>query len=279
LIGSALLGRFFSPRRFFFGRGVGAKKTLSILFFLSVASFGLWWGVRYVRMHTDTVSLFAWFFNEWESASQSLSFKNFHFPVTSVNITGPFVHISQKEVESELAALVETGFFKVELKKIRQSLDSFSWIDSVTIERQWPGTINIYLKERVAVAVWRDNLLVTSAGFIFNPGKRWKNEESLPYLSGENDQSLYVLEMYGKISTILSRVDLQLLSLELTSLGSWVMKVDKGFELYVDKKETLEKLKRWSDIYTQFSELGVKVARVDLRYENGVAIKWLGEKQ
>lgn len=278
-MGSTVLGRFFSLGRFSFGARATAKKSLWILFFLVMISLGLWWGVRYVSMYTDTLSLFAWFSKERESAGQSLSFKNFHFPVTSVNVTGPFVHISQKEVESELVSLVEMGFFKVELKKIRQSLGQFDWVDAVTVERQWPGTINIYLKERVAVSVWRGDSLLTSSGIIFNPGKRWKNEESLPYLSGENDQSLYVLEMYGKISTILRRVDLQLLSLELTSLGSWVMKVDKGFELYVDKKATLEKLNRWSDIYIQFSELGVKVARVDLRYENGVAIKWLGDKQ
>ena len=153
------------------------------------------------------------------------------------------------------------------------------WIESMTVERQWPGTINLNLKERVAIAVWQEASLLSLTGDIFNPGKRWKNEENLPYLTGENDQALYVLEMYRKMAPLLRSVDLQLTSLEVTNIGSWLIKVDKNIDIYVDKKDTIDKLKRWLDIYVQFSELGVKVKRVDLRYQNGVAIKWLGERE
>jgi cell division protein FtsQ len=53
------------------------------------------------------------------------------------------------------------------------------------------------------------------------------------------------------------------------------VKLAGGLTLVIDEKESLEKLQRFTAVYRLFSEeQRQQLLRVDLRYENGLAIKW-----
>ena len=74
---------------------------------------------------------------------------------------------------------------------------------------------------------------------------------------------------------ILREVGLSVNSLELEDRISWKAQLDNGLMLVVDDKHSVEKLKRFTRLYSMFTEQQKQqLFKVDLRYENGLAIKW-----
>ena len=61
----------------------------------------------------------------------------------------------------------------------------------------------------------------------------------------------------------------------MTDRVSSTLQLRNGLSLIIDEKNSLEKLKRFTELYQLFSEeQRQQLLRVDLRYENGLAIKW-----
>jgi len=56
---------------------------------------------------------------------------------------------------------------------------------------------------------------------------------------------------------------------------SWLVKLEGGIEVLVDAQDTLAKLERFTVLYDRqlAADIG-SIARIDLRYRNGVAIGW-----
>ena len=77
---------------------------------------------------------------------------------------------------------------------------------------------------------------------------------------------------------ILREVGLSVRTIELEDRISWKAQLDNGLMLVVDDKDSMAKLKRFTRLYAMFTEQQKQqLFKVDLRYENGLAIKWKKE--
>jgi len=132
----------------------------------------------------------------------------------------------------------------------------------------------VTLVEKRALAHWGDDGLVSSHGDVFRP-QRVVGLGDLPRLDGPRAQSRFVLQQYQAMDRILHRVGLRIESLQLTSRMSWLLTLEGGVEVLVDAQDTLAKLERFTVLYDRqlAADIG-SIARIDLRYRNGVAIGW-----
>lgn len=123
------------------------------------------------------------------------------------------------------------------------------------------------------MAIWGDALM-TRDGKLFNQGSV-PSDLDIPKLKGPQSQQLEVLQVYEKLSKILSSYGLNASGLYLRDNQSWVLLLNHNVKIYLGKKELEERLLRFCKAYPAvFAEKADQLAGVDLRYPRGMAVQW-----
>ncbi len=195
------------------------------------------------------------------------------FPVNTIKVSATYEHITHKELEVVLEKYVNTSFFFLSLGKLKEALLDLEWTDTVDIERIWPDRLHITLHEKVPVAIWNNTMLMEN-GEVF-PLAHIDNDNVLPHLKGNPNQSSEVYHVYKKMSKILSDYGLKASVLEWRKNEAWELTLSDEIMLRLGKRFFLERLERFCKAYSAvFKNRLEKKASVDLRYPRGMAIQW-----
>ncbi len=195
------------------------------------------------------------------------------FPVNTVKIAATYEHITRKQLESVLAHYLSSSFFLLPVYRLQQDLLALDWSEQVTVDRDWPDTLKITLVEKAPVAVWNDALM-TSEGGVFQIGKDL-SETNLPRLSGPNQQQKDVLQIYQKLSKLLTTYGLHAVSLQLRDNQAWELSLSNGVQVRLGKRDLEKRLLRFCRAYPAvFADKPEQLIRVDLRYARGMAVQW-----
>ena len=196
-----------------------------------------------------------------------------HFPITTIKVAASYEHVTHKEVEGILAKYVGDSYFSLQVSALKNELDEMSWVDTAVVERVWPDTLKIQIIEKKPVAIW-GNALMTEDGKLFNEGSV-PTDLKMPKLKGPLAQQEEVLQVYEKLSKILSTYGLNASGLHLRDNQSWVLLMGSDVKIYLGKKELEERLLRFCKAYPAvFAEKAEQLASVDLRYPRGMAVQW-----
>lgn len=201
-----------------------------------------------------------------------------HFPIGTIKIAASYQHLTRKELEDVLAQYNQESFISLPMGKLQRDLQALTWVDTVTAERQWPDTLKITLIEKKPAAVWNDALM-TEDGRIFQVNsaelKAQLNDETLPRLSGPNEQQRDVLQSYQKLSKLLSSYGLHAASLALRENQAWELSLTDGLLLRLGKTDVENRVLRFCRAYTSvFADKAEQLVSVDLRYTHGMAVQW-----
>ena len=196
------------------------------------------------------------------------------YPIQRITVMGEIQHVNQQVLQAALSPYMVENFFTVDLKKIKETTESLTWIDYADAKKEWPNTLIVYLQERVPVANWGKSEFLSVKGEIFS-AEHVQPDVNLPTFIGKPDQAVAIAERYTKMQEILREVGLSVRTIELEDRISWKAQLDNGLMLVVDDKDSMAKLKRFTRLYAMFTEQQKQqLFKVDLRYENGLAIKW-----
>ena len=195
------------------------------------------------------------------------------FPINTVKITASYQHITHKQLESVLANYINSSFFSFPVRRLHADLEAFEWVNNVQIERVWPDILKIMLVEKTPAAIW-NNAMVTDEGKLFNVGGEL-TDSSLVHLSGPVNQQKEVLQVYKKLSKILSIYGLHLATLEWRDNQAWELSLVNGLRLRLGKRDLEARITRFCKAYhAVFAERSEQLASVDLRYPRGMAVQW-----
>ena len=199
-------------------------------------------------------------------------------PLESVRVTGPFVHVSEQALKGAIAPYVPHAFLMIDVSAIRRAARTLPWVADVSVRRVWPDRLDIEVRERVAVARWRDRMLLEQDGNPFVP-ENLGHFDSLPALAGPEGGHFRVLERYRELDRITRRyLRVRVASLELNGSGSWVAGLANGIVVQLGPDTFDEFLPRYARAFP--SALGARleeVGEIDLRYGNGFAVRWRKE--
>ncbi len=210
----------------------------------------------------------------WVGLSRSLHDLLERFPVEKIVVMGEVKYINPDQLRDNLTPYMSENFFTVDLKQLKKTTEALSWIDYADARKEWPGTLIVLVKERVPVAYWGNEHLLSSNGEIFL-AKNVQPEQDLPRFIGRPEQVALIAERFYKMQSILKDINLSISELRLADRVSWEAKLNNGLKLIIDEKNSLAKLERFTRLYHQFTEDQKRqLSSVDLRYENGLAIKW-----
>lgn len=198
------------------------------------------------------------------------------YPINEVRVEGE-VRDERRllEVETALRSLLEDQtFFSVSLKAIYQELTTLDWVESVKVRRHWPDRLLLVIHERVPVAVWNSEVLVSGEGSTFGSPSRYAIE-SLTQLSGPPDRLAEVMGYYHSMGRMLQPLGVSIKALSVDERLTARLTLDNGLKLVVDREHYAAKLHRYVRSHHQlWQQQGRQPVRVDLRYSDGMAITW-----
>lgn len=195
--------------------------------------------------------------------------------VLSVRVAGKFEHVSRLEFEAVVREqLVSASFFAVDVESLRRAAMSIPWVRDVTVRRVWPDSVHIAVVERVAVARWNDDAVMESDASIFKPREGVKSY-ALARLAGPGDQHVQVLEQFNRLSAGLAAVGGGVVGLSLSERGQWEVTFSNGMTIVPSTPFDASELMAFSQTLPSiFGGDLERVARIDMRYANGFAVRW-----
>ncbi len=194
-------------------------------------------------------------------------------PLKRVRIEGQMTNLDRAELERSVADVARGSFFTVDLQKVWEAARGLPWVGEVRVRRVWPDGLRIRVTERVAVARWGDDGLLTAAGEVFRPSAK-TIPQGLPRLSGEDDRAPEVLRVYRDVAQRLAPLGLELSELRLDPRGGWRLLLADGLTVAMGGGESTERsLRRFLRLYPELASRGPgRLLRVDLRYPHGLAV-------
>lgn len=197
-------------------------------------------------------------------------------PITKVRMDNQWQNVAEAEVGQILESFMGAGFFEFDVAGVKAKLEQHPWIRQATVKKQWPDTIALNLVEEVGIARWGEDELINQYGEIFRPGTQ--QGLSLPRLSGPSDSQMKVMEQFRAVNQLFFPAGLRVTELRLSERGNWSLQLNDRLGVTAGRGDVMHKLTRFLEFYNEQTEdSAATLVAVDLRYDNGFAVRKINE--
>jgi len=241
----------------------------------SVLSFGL--GLLFFILVLFSLISISWWLTQHFIGQESA-------PVTSIVISGEMPYSQRSDIITAIDQVDMGNFFQVDVNEVQSYVLTLPWVYSVSVRKQWPNELKIYVVDQKPVALWNGIFLINQLGHVFQANIERINHY-LPNFYGPEGSELLALENYRNFNALLDFKDLAIDELVLSERFSWQLTLDDGVTLNLGREERVERIQRFMDVYPMIkAQLKEKIIAekqknqavdyIDLRYDTGLAVGW-----
>lgn len=222
------------------------------------------------------------------------------WPIREVKFKGEFKQVDANEL-SKVANVIANvsanasahrSMLRTNLDEVQAAVKQVPWVRNVNVRRQLPATLEITIEEHTPYGHWRDisvdqeqplqnlqRLMVNNFGEVFNTGLTAKSTDEkwleMPVFAGPPGSGRDVLAGFEQFRKQLLVVERTPKELQLSSRRAWLMKLDNGTVLELGRSDAIARLQRYIRAYRQLATLQAANSHIDLRYQNGLAVRTL----
>lgn len=198
------------------------------------------------------------------------------FSVEKVKVVATYEHLDTKTLQNIIESYANTGFFEMDASNLRRELLRVPWIYRVSIKRKWPSTIWVEIEEQKAVAQWKDEALLNADGMLFTPLKE-TFPPGLPFLNGHEDEVQEIVVNYRKMEAMVKGLGFKVTRLEVDEQQVWHLVLNNKVKILLNSENILDDLQKFVSAYPKImaDHPNEAIEAVDLRYKNGMAVKWV----
>lgn len=197
-------------------------------------------------------------------------------PIRTIQLSGSFKNLDQKEVEATLRQFIGQGFFSLDIDQVQKTLHEKSWTESVSVRRIWPDKLKVMIHEKVPVARWDERHLLSESARVYLADTSAFSH--LPLVNAVNHQPAWILQQYYQLEQRFSSVDERLVAVGVDSRGALDIELINGLQIKFGRQDIEHKINRLVSIYLQqIQPRREQIRRLDLRYSNGFAVAWKKE--
>jgi cell division protein FtsQ len=201
-------------------------------------------------------------------------FASDRWPVTQLSVRAEFNHVSAEQISAAAQPLLGEGFFAIKLDRVRDAVAKLPWVERTEARKRWPDTIDLVVYEQQPYARWGEGRLVNRHGALFSVAGAG-DVQGLPRLAGPDDRLADVLAFYVDCLREFSGSGLVIDAVTLSPRGGWRLDLASGAVIELGREDSKRRLQRFLDVWPRL--VGAHPgppAYVDLRYENGFAMRW-----
>jgi cell division protein FtsQ len=198
--------------------------------------------------------------------------------VEPVSAELPLRHVNGALLRAAGAARLDGNFFTVDLASVRESFEQVPWVRRAEVRRIWPNTLRVGIEEHQPLAVWDDGRIVNRQGELFRANvAEAEHDGELLEFSGPPGSEGEVTRRWQELRQQLAPLSLEPAAVMLSSRWAWSARLDNGTVLLLGREQGLpisERVARWVAMHpTVQTRLNRRIASVDLRHQNGFAIR------
>lgn len=194
------------------------------------------------------------------------------FALRDVEITGDTCAVSRAQAQALAARELHGTFFTLELEQASATFERLAWVRLARVRRVWPDRLHVTLEEHVPLARWHDKALVNLQGEVFQA----VSDARLPTLAGPEGTSAEMARHYAAFRDMLAAVGRTPVEVRLSVRRAWQVTLDDGQVLELGRQDLMPRMARFVAAYRTIVARVPPGARIDLRYENGFAIRQPG---
>jgi cell division protein FtsQ len=193
--------------------------------------------------------------------------------IRTVRIEGRLTAAEQAAVERAVAPVLKSGFLAIDLEDVVASVLALSWPRRVSARRDWPYGLHLLVDKETLVARWGEGRALNSAGHIIETLETV--DLTLPLISCAHADGARALGVFEMLERPVRDSGLVITQLEENSLGEWQVTLTGGLDVMLGRDGIAPRLERFLAVYRHLEEERVqRIASVDARYANGVAVGW-----
>ncbi|MEZ5558805.1 MAG: cell division protein FtsQ/DivIB [Pseudomonadales bacterium] len=193
-------------------------------------------------------------------------------PVTHVRVEGQLSAAEQQAVRNVLQSEITSPLQSLDLEALRQAVAELSWPRAVMLRRVWPDSLVVRVEKESVVARWG------AGGYLTSDGKVVQVPDpvaDMPLLAGTLATPREAMETYQLLQAQVRPLDLRIDALTQNALGEWQMTLENGVSVALGRDELNPRVQRFLLAYRRLLVRDPdRVAHVDARYDNGVAVSW-----
>ena len=195
------------------------------------------------------------------------------FPISQVTFVGEMQRVDKAELES-VAGGIRGSMLQTDLNEVKAAIEQVHWVRNADVRRRFPSTLEVSVEEHQPFAKWKDgdserSMLVNNFGEVFEA----EFDGPLPVLSGPEGTAKEVLAQYETFKSVLSGIGRTPAAVALSARRAWQLRLENGASLELGRAEAVERLNRYVAAYAVVPALQASNARIDMRYQSGMALK------
>jgi cell division protein FtsQ len=194
-------------------------------------------------------------------------------PIRVVTVDGEMHGLSRESLQQTIAEHIDGGILTQNVAALQQRVEDLPWIHRASVRRVWPDRLVFTVSEHEALAQWGDNGLVTKDGVVFRP-RDGRLPAGLVRLDGADALAPDMVERYRRWHPKLAELGLIIDAVVRNARGDWTLTLLGGTELYLGTDDIEARFERLLAAYPQVEAVGIPT-RIDLRYSNGFAVRWV----
>ncbi len=195
------------------------------------------------------------------------------WPVRWLDVEGSLQRISASQVRSAAIGPASHGVFAVDLDEVRRAVEALPWVAEASVSRQWPDALTVRVVEHRPVARWNDDRLLSDRGEVFEVSGS-SSMQGMALLTGPESRRDEVLDQWRRMRRELGSIGQDIARMGVDERGAWTLRLDSGLELALGRDHMDQRLQRYIRVHDELHAQGRPLARIDLRYTNGVAVRW-----
>ena len=198
-------------------------------------------------------------------------------PVAQINVNGEFSYVSRQQVIDVVSPAINQHFLQLDLAGIKEVLEQEAWVDKASVGRRWPNQLDVSIVEQKPIARWSDRGFLNQRGELIET-QLGSELMALPMLNAEAHSKAEVMAQYQDLAVLLRSRNLLIGGLVSDDKRAWTVSLPSGLEIRVGRNQVMEKMKRFLQVYDEELRQHINdVESVDVRYSNGVAVRWRDE--
>lgn len=193
----------------------------------------------------------------------------------TLEIAGELERVPAEAVQKVVAPRLDRDFYELDLAAVRAAVEALPWVAAARVERAWPATVRVHVREHRAIARWGNQALLSEQDVVFAPPAIPADLADAPRLAGPAGQQAAVREAFFALREKLADTPFSPVALELNARGEWAARTAEDIELRLGRGAPLDAVVRLAGpVRTALEGRLQEVTYVDLHYINGFAVGW-----
>ncbi|HLX53182.1 MAG TPA: FtsQ-type POTRA domain-containing protein [Aquella sp.] len=191
------------------------------------------------------------------------------FTIDRISIKGNTAHITREQLSYIAKNRLRGTFFTLDINRLQREFLQIPWVQSVTVNREFPDTITVYINEYEAIARLGDEGLVSSSGSVFTGAD---DSTTLPTFNGLVSQIPYFLNDYKVLKPFAESKNINLIRLDLSGSGITKLYFSNDLEVVICALDISQGVQVLSKYWDKLYQLNPNLNYINMCYKNAVAI-------